>query len=102
MNVIIDLVDPPPSLGAGYRLEARIVTWSGDSVISVPTSALFQLEGNWTVFAVRDGRAVRLTLRIGHRATESAEVLEGVSEGDHVILYPSALVADGTRVRQTR
>lgn len=51
------------------------------------------------MFAVQEGRAMRRTVRLGHRSTESAEVLEGLSEGDRVILYPSALVTDGVRVR---
>jgi HlyD family secretion protein len=102
VNVVADLFDPPASLGAGYRLEARIVTWEGDDVISVPTSALFQQDGGWAVFAVQDGRATRRPIQIGHRSAEAAEVLSGLSEGDQVILYPSALIDDGVSVRPGR
>lgn len=99
VNVVADLFDPPASLGAGYRLEARIITWTGDNVLSVPTSALFQRDGTWAVFVVQDGLAVRRTIRLGRRSPEVAEVLEGLTEGDLVILYPSALIEDGVRVR---
>jgi len=99
VNVVADLFDPPSSLGAGYRLEARIVTWTGDNVLGVPTSALFQRDGAWAVFVVEDGLAVRRTVRLGHRTADVAEVLEGLTEGDLVILYPSAQIEDGVRVR---
>jgi HlyD family secretion protein len=99
VNVVVDLIDPPPSLGTGYRVEARIVTWRGEGVLSVPTSALFQEDGRWVVFAVQEGRAVRRTVRIGYRSAEAAEVLEGLDEGQAVIVFPSPLIADGVLVR---
>ncbi len=98
VNVIVDLVDPPPSLGAGYRLEARIVTWSGEA-LRVPAGALFQEQSSWGVFVVQDGRAERRAIRVGHRNDEAAEVLDGLSEGDRVILYPSDEVSDGVRIK---
>lgn len=99
VHVLVDLVDPPPSLGVGYRLEARIAVWSAENALRVPTSALFQHNGGWAAFAVRDGRAERRKLSIGQQSAEITEVREGLGEGDRVILYPSALVDDGVRVR---
>lgn len=99
VNVIIDLAKPPASLGAGYRVEATIVTWAGGDVLSVPTSALFQQEGAWHVFVVNDGRAARRAIQLGHRNADAAEVAGGLNEGDTVILFPSDLVADGVPVR---
>ena len=98
VNVIVDLFDAPSSLGVGYRVQAHIVTWTGETVLSVPTSALFQQEGAWTVFKVQEGRAMRRNARIGHRSAEAAEVLEGLMEGERVVLYPSAAIADGVKV----
>ncbi len=47
VNVVADLFDAPPSLGSGYRVEAHVVTWQGEDVLTVPTSALFQRDGAW-------------------------------------------------------
>lgn len=108
--VIADIFDPPASLGAEFRVEARIVTWEDESVLTVPTSALFQLGGEWQTFAVRGGRAERRAVRVGHRSTELAEVLPAaedagdgrrppaLAEGDQVILFPSDEIDDGVRV----
>ena len=107
--VIADIFDAPPSLGAEFRVEARIVTWESEDVLTVPTSALFQLGGEWQAFVVRSGRAERRSVRVGHRSTELAEVqpavrgggdgdLPALAEGDEVILFPSDEVDDGVRV----
>ncbi len=102
VNVIVALDQPPAALGAGYRVEAQIVTWTGTGVLTVPTGALFQQEGAWYAFAVEGGRAVRRRLRLGHRSAQAAEVVEGLNEGDEVILFPTDEVADGTRVQGRR
>lgn len=106
VNVIADIFDPPPSLGAEFRVEARIVTWEAEDVLTVPTSALFQRDGTWQLFAVRRGRAERRAVTIGHRSSEYAEVhsepahdgLQSVTEGDEVILFPSDEIDEGVRV----
>jgi HlyD family secretion protein len=99
VNVVADLAAPPPSLGSGYRVEAHIVTWQAEGVLTVPTSALFQRDGAWAVFAVEGGEAVLRPVEIGHRAAEAAEVLEGLSEGEVVILFPSDQIEAGVRIR---
>lgn len=99
VHVLADLIDPPAALGVGYRLEAHIVVWSADGVLRVPQSALFQREGDFSAFAVVGGRAERRKVRIGHQSSEVAEILEGLREGDRVILYPSALIEAGVRVQ---
>jgi len=99
VNVIGDLPDPPASLGAAYRIDAAIVTWSGEDVLSIPTSAIFRRDGAWRTFAVEDGKAQLRAIEVGHRGKERAELTSGLAEGEIVILYPSDLVEDGVRVR---
>ena len=99
VNIVADLFDPPPALGSGYRVEAYIVTWTGEGVLTVPTSALFQQDGAWHVFAIEDGKAVLRRVQIGHRSAEAAEVVEGLDEGEDVILFPSDQIQEGTDVQ---
>ena len=102
VNVIVDLLDTPPSLGTGFRVEARIVTWQGSDVLTVPVSALFQLDGSWRAFVVANGRAALRNVGVGHRAVQHAEVLEGLVAGDEVIVFPSDAVTPGARVTTRR
>ena len=99
VNVIIDLMEPPLTLGDGFRVEARIVVWEADNVLAVPASAVVREPDGWSVFTVRDGRAARQRVEIGHRAGGAAEVRSGLAEGTRVILFPSDQIASGVRVR---
>ena len=98
VNVVADLLGAAPRLGDGYRVEVRIVTWAGE-VLRVPVSALFRSGSEWRVFVVVNGRAEQRTIGVGHRSSVAAEVTDGLSAGDRVILYPSDQIRDGARVR---
>lgn len=98
VNVIADFVTPPGRLGDGFRLEARIVTWRGDDVLMVPAAALFRTGETWRVFVVDGTQAREREVRIGHRNALAAEVRDGLTEGDQVIVHPSDLVHDGVQV----
>jgi HlyD family secretion protein len=100
--VIADFDDPPaqrPQLGDAYRVEARVVIWEGEKVLKVPAGALFRRGDAWAVFVVRDGKARLQAVQAGHSNGLETEVLEGLQEGDPVILHPSDKIADGVAVR---
>ncbi|RYG91539.1 HlyD family efflux transporter periplasmic adaptor subunit [Loktanella sp. IMCC34160] len=101
VGVVVDMLSPPearPSLGHGYRLEARIIIWQADDVLKVPSSALFRESDGWALFRVVDGIARLTPVELGHSDGIETEVTSGLSEGDPVILYPSAGLADGAQV----
>ncbi|GAB4370590.1 MAG: HlyD family efflux transporter periplasmic adaptor subunit [Deltaproteobacteria bacterium] len=86
-------------LGDGYRLEARFLLWEGDSVLQVPSGALFRQGEEWAAFVVEKGKARLRRVEVGKRNGLQAEVLSGLAEGEPVILHPSTQIRDGTRVR---
>ncbi|MBJ6373441.1 efflux RND transporter periplasmic adaptor subunit [Sedimentitalea arenosa] len=88
------------ALGHGYRVEARIVIWRSEDALRVPASALFRTGSDWSVFVAQNGTAALRVVRIGRNNGVVAEVLEGLSEGERVILYPSAAIADGLAVAE--
>jgi len=99
VNVIADFVDSPDGLADGYRVEARIVTWEGQNVLKIPGSAAFREGDVWRVFGIEQGRAHRRIVEIGHSNQTELEVLNGLKEGEVVILHPSNQLKDGVRVR---
>ena len=101
VNTIIDITNPVEereTLGDGFRVEVKIIVWSSDNVLRVPTSALFKDADDWYVFLVRNGKAIKTKIELGHRNVNDAELLEGIDEGSDVILHPSDQIADGTEV----
>ncbi len=102
VNVIADLEAPfaeRPSLGAAYRVEARIVLWEGTNVLQVPASALFRNKDGWAVYQIIAGRARLHPVKIGHSNGLASELLAGLSQNDRVVLYPSDRIRDGVKVR---
>jgi HlyD family secretion protein len=99
VNVIADLVQPPPTLGDGYRVEARIVVWQAEDVLQVPVSALSRCADAWCVFVVVNGAARRRQVAVGQRNGFAAEVRSGLRDGEAVILHPSEHIDDGSRVQ---
>lgn len=101
VNVIGDFVDPPGTLGDRYRVEIRIIIWQGDSVLTVPASALFRHGDGWRVFVVERGRAWQRDVVVGHRTAFDAEIVRGLVAGDIVIPHPSDRMAEGVRVAES-
>jgi len=99
VNVIADLIDAPDNLGAEYRVEAAIVTWQANEVLTIPTSAIFQRSNGWNTFVVENNRVETRSILIGARGRDLTRAIGGVAAGERVILYPSDLINDGTRVR---
>lgn len=99
LKVVIDLPSAPAALADGYRLDARIVVWDAPQVLTVPAGALLRTDGAWAAYAVRNGRAVRVPLRIGHLGAGAAEVLGGLRRGDSVIVFAPDALKEGARVK---
>ena len=85
-------------LGHGFRVEVRIVVWESKEVVRVPSSALFREGKSWAVF-VNDGDTARLkAVKIGRNNGLIAEVLDGLTPQDEVVLYPTDRVSDGVDI----
>jgi len=101
VNIVIDFTGEAAAwrqLGHGFRVEVRIVLWEDDKVLKVPLSALFRVGEQWTVFVEEDGRARRRAVTLGHFSAREAEVLDGLAEGESVVMHPSDQVTDGVRI----
>ena len=149
VEVLIDLqppagAPPPPALGDGWRVVARILTRREPGALTVPVSAVFpwpQGAPAWGlpapaqaggvvpapgpgstsspssprpesapspapeglrmgVFTVESGRARLRPVLVGARNGALAWVLQGLQEGQPVVVYPPPTVADGVRVKE--
>ena len=101
VNVIIDFVDPPEKrrrLGDAYRVEARIVIWSADNVLKVPSGSLFRRGDDWSVFAIENGRAQLRRVGVGRSNALETEITSGLEEGAAVILHPGDKIQPGSPV----
>ncbi len=88
----------PFSSGDAYRVEARIVIWSADNVLKVPSGSLFRRGDDWAVFAIEDGRAQLRRVQVGRSNALETEITSGLEEGTTVILHPGDKIQPGSRV----
>lgn len=102
VNVIVDFVTPfeqRRNLGDNFRVEARIVVWEADQALKVPAGALFRRGRNWAAFVLTGGRAELRRVQVGRSSGSETQILDGLKEGEEVILYPGDRVHESQRVK---
>lgn len=101
VNVIIDLISPPDDwerLAHGFQVDVRIVLWETDNALTLPLLALFRDGEHWAVFVEAQGKAELRQIGVGRRSSLAIEVIDGVAEGEQVVLHPSDRVQSGVRI----
>jgi HlyD family secretion protein len=68
--------------------------------LKIPTSALFRVRDEPAVFQVINGVVHQRIVKTGRQNGLEAEILDGLAEGDLVVLHPSDRIEDGVQVRQ--
>jgi HlyD family secretion protein len=102
VNVVADLLTPPGerrNVGDNFRVEARIIVWETDQALKVPAGALFRRGDQWAAFVLADGRAQLRPVKVGRSSGTEAQVLDGLKDGEEVILYPGSRIHPGQRVK---
>ena len=105
VNVVVEITSPREqwtTLGDNFRVEARVITWESGSVLKLPVSGLFRQGNAWAAYVVRDGRAALVPVQAGRASGAEIQIVEGLAEGDEVILYPGDRIKDGQRVKPTK
>lgn len=103
VNVIADFDSPLEQrrgLGDGFRIEARIIVdETPPESLRIPSGALFRQAQHWCVFRIERGRVQLRQVSVGENNGLQAQILNGLEEGDQVIVHPTTLVQPGVRVQ---
>ncbi|HEY2614936.1 MAG TPA: efflux RND transporter periplasmic adaptor subunit [Chthoniobacterales bacterium] len=94
-TIVLDLEDPPENLMAGMTGEMNIITGTHENALLIPTRALLVDQ----VLVVKHGIVQSRTVKIGYRTLDFAEVLDGVSEDERVVLSDQDKLRPGRMVR---
>ena len=104
VNVTIRFLSPyedRPTLGHGFRVETRIVTWSAEDALIVPAGALFRAgPDQWALFVVENGVAVQRAVQLAANNGLTAAIATGVSPDEQIVLYPPSGLMDGQSVAE--
>lgn len=86
--------------GAFVRVEIRTDTRE-DSIL-IPKRALLEEDGEQYVFVVEEDAARRLKVELGYQSGDQVEVVQGLSEGDRVVVAGQGTLRQGSKVRVIR
>ena len=93
---------PPQYLRQDMTVSVDIEVARRPAALAVPSDGVRDAAGKqpW-VLAVRDGRALRVTVRLGVRGDGYTEILEGIKAGELLVPATNMRVQAGDRVRAT-
>ncbi|MCX7710751.1 MAG: efflux RND transporter periplasmic adaptor subunit [Clostridia bacterium] len=86
-------------LKSGYGVDVKIIAQEKQNTVFVPDKAVFDLEGEDGVFTIKNGKLVLKPVKTGIENDDFIEILEGVSEGDQIVVDPDNKLKPGLRVK---
>ena len=87
-------------LRPGMFVEVVVVIEQRKDVVVVPRDAIANRAGNTVVFAMDGQRVKRREVRLGLGDDDKVQVLDGVAEGDRVVVRGLETLIDDNRVRE--
>lgn len=100
VEVKLTVPEPPDYLRPGMTVSVEIEVGRRERALLLPLAAVRDAASQqpW-VLVPENGRAARRDVTLGLRGEERAEVVQGVREGELVLLPPSRTLLPGQRVR---
>lgn len=84
--VVISLDRPDPAIKPGMTANVHIVTEQKEDVLVVPNRAVRRKGQQTVVEVIRDGNRLEVPVTIGIADEDVSEVLEGLAEGEEVVI----------------
>lgn len=101
MATEIEISNADLALRPGMMATARLAIERKPDALVLPAEALVTEKNKSVVFAYRDGKAVRVPVKLGFDDGVSVEVVEGLQPTDAVIVAGKQSVSDGQAVKAT-
>ena len=98
-NVIIDVANPEEEIKPGMHVEVEIAAEIHKDKLLIPQDAVLVRSGRKLAFVVEEGLAKWRYIDVGLENEGYAEVLDGVKEGESVIIEGHFTLAHDARVR---
>lgn len=93
------LLEPPAELKPGFSGLVKIVLEERAAALLVPSTAVLPTERGFVAFVVEEGKAKERKLRLGVRTLDDTwEILDGLKEGESLVVRGGSIVQDGRDV----
>ncbi len=97
IDIEIDKLDV--ELKPGYELDLDIIMERKENALIVPEDAVFEMDNKEYVFIVDNGKAALREVVTGIESQRLIQIIEGLKEGDLIILSPENSIKDGVKVK---
>ena len=87
------------SLKPGMFANVEVVLLEKPQTLVIPREAVIAAGSEISVFVVEGKQAVRKPITLGYEQDQSVEILNGLNEGDQVIIKGQQLIKDGYAIR---
>jgi HlyD family secretion protein len=88
-----------PLLRPNLRVDVDIITERREGTLSVRRGSVVDVDGGHALFQVRGDLAVRRSVRLGLTNFQRTEIVEGLAEGDEIILSDMSDYAHNKEIR---
>ncbi|WEN16221.1 efflux RND transporter periplasmic adaptor subunit [Rhodanobacter sp. AS-Z3] len=78
--------ETPKQLRQNQRLSVRVLLDKRDNVLTVQRGSFVDESGGSYAYLVRDGIAKKTPIRVGASSIDKVEILEGLKEGDKIVI----------------
>jgi HlyD family secretion protein len=90
--------EQPKGLRQSQRLTARLLIEEKPNVLTLPRGPFVEQDGGRYAYVVRDGIAVRTPITMGATSISAVEIIEGLKQGDKVVVAGTDAFANASRV----
>jgi len=97
--VTIQLTNGQSILKPGYTVDIKVITEKKNKVLIVPDSSVFDYKGKTCVLAVENGKTIIKQIKTGLENDKQIEIIEGLKEGDNVLVKPDNTITEGMKVK---
>lgn len=94
--------DTPKQLRQNQRLSVRILLDRRDNVLAVQRGSFVDESGGAYAYVVRDGIAEKHPIRVGASSIDKVEILDGLKEGDRIVISGTDSFKNAARVAISR
>jgi RND family efflux transporter MFP subunit len=95
---VVKMTEHPDCLKPGMSLYGDVIVESKDNVLIVPRNSVISESNNFYVYVVKDGHAEKKEIRVGIKESENVEIIQGLNEGDTIVIEGFEKLKNGRRV----
>lgn len=102
LNAEIDIQNPGNDLKVGFDTDVDILLGEASNVLKVPVEAIKTDKNDKNyVYIIQGNKALEKEVKLGIQSDTDVQITSGISEGDSVILNPSASLHDASFVKES-